>query len=485
MKENSIDYYSDKAGLLIQYEEFLKSLDLFKSDIYNPEGPFGFVSGYIFQLSLAKLIHNPMAKIEFQVFKSDDNEGEESLELSNMNSLYGMIKSYLGHQDILHKILYTFNRFLMYTRKLKSHIETIKKVIEEIRAILYNDKVSSVIVNRECLRILCTLTMFSDQTLLWLKFDSRKVFVDYSNYSDIMLQYKDPETDWYPEDTEKERIIFPPYLKVKSFADKMGVIFFGEHSLIIPKDLDLGNNFTIWFRFFNPVINTRNWHVLLQPPNGEGGLIVIDSSRRILGCFTEEGEFIESGIDLSHPDLSKKWIQVSMCYSSKKEGDQKKNANKNESSKLEWYVNSNLANVYDKKINLPKVIKFVGNSKDFTQPFGVFCDVRIYKNFFTENQIKYIYIGEENRKAEKNDYDLLYYIYHKASDVIIGNFYNSCDLSEETFYFTLKFFNNIMANRSHRSKFINYNLIMKVKDFFSSKKMEGKKEVAKFLMTIS
>jgi hypothetical protein len=94
-------------------------------------------------------------------------------------------------------------------------IETIKKITEEIKKILYSDIASSLIINRECLRLLCTLTMYSDQTLLWLRFDSKKVHIDYSNYSDVVLKYKNEDVNWNIEgEDDNDRIMFPPYKKV-------------------------------------------------------------------------------------------------------------------------------------------------------------------------------------------------------------------------------------------------------------------------------
>lgn len=359
-------------------------------------------------------------------------------------------------------------------------MDTIKKIVEEVKQILYSFS-SSVIVNRECLRLLCSLTMFSDQTLLWLKFDSKKVHIDHSNFSDVILKYKDPIIDQDPDikqlpDDEVGRIIFPPYKKVKPFADKMGVIFYAEYVLVLPKRLNLGKSFTILFRFYNPVQDSDSYHVLLQDPTGLGGLIVIDKSRRRLGAFTIDGHFIDSGIDLTDSELMNKWIQVGMTY--KESGDQ---------VKMVYYRDNQKVRDYDQqKIAIPKCIQYIGNSRDYTEPFGIFCDLRIYKNFYDEVTIKNLYYADENgRKGEKGDYDIIYYLYHKAIDAIIKNFLDTHDFSEETFYFTIKVFNHVMINRNYRLKFINYELIMKVLNIFETKKIETKKEVAKFLQTIS
>jgi hypothetical protein len=359
----------------------------------------------------------------------------------------------------------------------KNFTETIKKIIEEVKKKIYLFN-SSVIINRECLRILCLITMNADNTLIWLKFDSNKVHVDFANCSDIILKYRNPDIDLNPKKSvsaEKSHLVlFPPYKKVKAYADKMGVIFYSDHVLVLPKRLYLGEKFTIWFRFFNPVPDTQRYHVLLQDPTGLGGIIVIDKTRERLGCFTEDGVFIDSGINLSKTELQKKWIQIAISYGTR-----------DNQTYLEFYLEGKQISNPNYKVNLPHYVQYIGNSRDYTEPFGIFCDLRIYKNFCDANQIKAIFNEDIAKKVEKTETDLLNYTKVNIIDAIIKNFLTSEDNSEETFFFTIKLFNNIMANRSYRSCFIKYDLIMKINKFFTTKKKETKKEIAKFLLTIS
>ncbi len=314
---------------------------------------------------------------------------------------------------------------------------------------------------------------------MWLKFDSTKVHVDYSNYSDVILKYRNPDIDLDPnlkdsEVTKYNRIIFPPYKKVKAYADKMGVIFYSDHVLVLPKRLYLGDKFTIWFRFFNPVPDTERFHVLLQDPTGLGGLIVIHTNKKRLGCFTKDGFFIDSGIDLDNQENQRKWLQVAMSY-----------GKRDDETKVKFYLDGKPLNNPLTKVSLPNVIQYIGNSRDYTEPFGIFCDLRIYRNECNANEIKSIYNEDIIKKVEKTETDLLNFIFYQIIDNIIDNFLKSNDESEETFYFTIKLINNIMANRSNRSKFIKYELIMKIASFFKTKKKETKKEISKFLLTIS
>jgi hypothetical protein len=320
--------------------------------------------------------------------------------------------------------------------------------------------------------------MNSENTLMWLKFDSTKVHVDFANYSDVILKYRNPDIDLNPKRAlmpeQAHLILFPPYKKVKAYADKMGVIFYGDHVLILPKRLYLGERFTVWFRFFNPVPDTQRYHVLLQDPTGLGGIVVIDKTRERLGCFTIDGVFIDSGIQLSKVELQKKWIQIAISY-----------GKRDNQTYLEFYLEGKLVSNPSIKVNLPHYVQYVGNSRDYTEPFGIFCDLRIYKNFYDSNQIKAIFNEDIAKKVEKTESDLIHYTKISIIDNIIKNFLTSDDNSEETFFFTIKLFNNIMANRSYRTTFIKYELIMKILNFFDTKKKETKKEIAKFLLTIS
>ena len=429
------------------------------------------------QITLAMLIFNPEASIE-GAKKSYYNEKDE--DVVKLQDLIDRLKQNKFEEDTLHKLIYATNRFLEKQTKFKELMENIRKLIDLIKEILYKSK-SLVVVNRECLRLLITITTYAENTFLWLKFDSKKVHVDYANFSDAVLLYKDRDTIWEEEESNtRNRLLFPPHMKVKSYADKMGVIFYDSHVLVLPKSIHLGEEFTVWFRFFNPVINNGKWHVLLQDPSGIGALVCIDPSRRRLGLFSAEGFFEDSGIDLTRNDLNLKWVQV--CLSVNSKADHKGDS---EQITLEWYLNGKTVNQTDKKIALPKFVQYVGNSRDYNEPFGVFCDLRVYKTCLNAERIGILYSSDESGRKNKNDSDLIYSVYQRTIDAVIQNFLESKDNSEESFYFAIKFFNNLMAMRGNRAKFINYRLIMKVNQFLKSSKVEIKKDVCKFLQTIS
>ncbi len=162
----------------------------------------------------------------------------------------------------------------------------------------------------------------------------------------------------------------------------MGIVFYEEHSLVLPKRLNLGKSYTVWFRFYNPVMNTGNYHVLLQDQCGLGGIIVIDSTCKKIGVFTKDGDYIDSHVNLSNTRYTNKWLQFAMSYSQL-----------SENTKLHFYLNGEEVNSYDKqKIILPSTLQYIGNSRDYNEPFGIVCDLRIYRKFYEEKQIKRLFL---------------------------------------------------------------------------------------------
>ena len=382
-------------------------------------------------------------------------------------------------------------------------------ILDSTENVVYKNN-TSVIINREWLRIIHTLLIFSDNTLFWLKFDSNKINVDFSNNSDVVINYKISRDflgknksffhnltsdnkkfneKYKHELVEKDEIILLPYNKVKSFSDKMGIIMSSKHTLLIPKKLELPKSFTIFFRFYFPLINTNEYHVLLQDGKGAGGLIVITNDRRRLGSFSTKGEFINSGINLEDLNLEKHcWVNAAISYSEN-----------NNFSKIDYFFEGNLVKTYEKEnYKLPRNIVYIGNGSDYNQPFGVFCDLRIYSCALNlEDYRRILKIGDNSlRNHERTESSFMSYIYHKIIDKIIENFLNpfiqgtvvcltEFENSDESFYFFIKIINCLMVIKENRSKFIQYPLILKIMEFYSSRSVEIKKDISKFLNTFS
>jgi hypothetical protein len=432
------------------------------------------------QITLGMLIYNPDSVID----STDKSAGfyEKDKEVAKLEDLNQRLHNSKSEEDVFHKLIYATNRFIERKTKFKELIESIKTLIKLIKEVLFKEN-SMVMVNRECMRLLITLTTYAENTYMWLKLDnSKKVHVDYANFSDVILVYKDKDTIWNEEGSDlRKRLIFTPHMKVKAYADKMGVIFYDDHVLVLPNPLRLGNEFTIWFRFFNPVINNnQNWHVLLQDTSGIGSLICIDPTKRKLGLFDSEGNFEDSGIELDRVDLHLKWLQVCLSYKSKIDPK-----DKCEYIYIEWFLNGKPVLKSDKKVAIPKNIQYIGNSRDFSEPFGVFCDLRVYRTCLDREYIDILYKLDETGRKAKNDTDLINTVFQSTADHVIEKLIVTEDCSEESFYFTIKFINNLLAMRGNRSKFINYNFIMRVNKFLKSSKAEIKKDVCKFLQTLS
>ena len=154
----------------------------------------------------------------------------------------------------------------------------------------------------------------------------------------------------------------------------MGAIFYEEHVIILPKRLDLSESFTITFHFYNPVPDTGKFHTLLQDSSGIGGLIVVDTSRNRIGSFSLDGEFIDSGFDLGDPEYNQKWVFFSLSYSII-----------SSSTKLYYNLNCKEYKLMDKDIiKLSTHVQYIGNCRDYDEPFGAICDLRIYRNFYTK-----------------------------------------------------------------------------------------------------
>ena len=165
--------------------------------------------------------------------------------------------------------------------------------------------------------------------------------------------------------------------QIPALKNKKGAIFYDEHVIVLPKRLELTKNFTVTFHFYNPVPNTEKYHTLLQDSTGIGGLIVIDSSRRKIGSFTVDGKFIDSGFDLGNEEFNQKWLFFTFSYEKI-----------DESTKVYFNLDTKKEKIItEEKILIPSHIQYVGNSRDYDEPFGAICDVRIHKHFFSNNEI--------------------------------------------------------------------------------------------------
>ncbi len=173
--------------------------------------------------------------------------------------------------------------------------------------------------------------------------------------------------------------------------------------------------------------------------------------------------------------------------------------------KITFFFQNEQMNSYEKEgYQLTDNIAYIGNSKDFTKPFGVFCDLRIYSGFIDIHGYKQIAIlnDEEKKNIKKSGEGGSSHVsfLSKINDVImpkiLSNFLdvnsignplkcNDFDNTEESFYFFIKVLNGLLINKENRNGYINYELIFKIMDFLCSKSVEIKKDITKFLNSIA
>jgi len=290
----------------------------------------------------------------------------------------------------------------------------------------------------------------------------------------------------------KDDIINLPFHKVKPF-NGMGIIMFTTHHLLIPKVLNLGKAYTIFFRFYNPLINTDSEHVLVQDCSGTVPLVAVTRDRKSLVSYSKNGDMIDSGINLEQKNLQG-WLHAAVSY----------NENSNY-HRITFYFQNMQMNCYEKEgFQLSDNIAFVGNSKDFASPFGAFCDFRVYSSAVDLNGYRQIArINEEEKQNNKNNYlefSGYFSFFPRINNAIIpkilSNFLdinasgnplkcNDFDNTEESFFFFIKVLNALLIDKDNRNKYIKYELIFKVMEFLCSKSVEIKKDIAKFLNTIA
>lgn len=165
---------------------------------------------------------------------------------------------------------------------------------------------------------------------------------------------------------------------------KLGKLFYTKHVIILPKPLKLGNSFSISVRFFNPCPFNGRYHTLIQSSTGLGGLFVVDEQSTMLGCFSDKGKWIDSGIDLQSYSLQNKWLNIIMCYTTSLNH-----------SKIHFYLDGVLVNsLIKEKVMFNDNIRYIGNSKDLVEPFGAFCDLRVYPLFLDDTNAAAICSGK-------------------------------------------------------------------------------------------
>ena len=219
-----------------------------------------------------------------------------------------------------------------------------------------------------------------------------------------------------------------------------------------------------------------------------------------LGCFTESIEvnesqnFLSAQIDLKNPLYDKQWICVAISYNRGIEKKHSKWVNielKKDSKwgELNFYINGEKKATYH-NVKLASNIQYIGNSSTYDEPFGVVADIRVYKNFYDEINIKHLFSLDRKKEmdqiVESDSNNIIMYIAkEKNFKDLVSWFLGTSDKTEESIYYCIKLFNNLF-NRNRLKKFLlEYNFLIKLNELFATcKKNETKKEICKFLYNL-
>ena len=508
-------------GRFLLYHIFFLRLNVLKTELTKIQFNNKSFAKFIFQLPLSMVMYNPTLKIFF-------TKGNRSEKLSinddnfNLNYLIELISLNKNDHLVTHKLIFACHRFFCKQRDIHLNYKSITQLNEILLEILTQSTDLPLIVPREIFRLFITLSSGENNLFLWLKFENNisNLIIDYSNNHDLILKYMNDNLNWgyniknlfskSTDDGEKNvggikntaigedqahsgKIIILPYRNIKPFEDKYGIIIYGPQQFVLPKPLELiqdkNNCFTIFFRFFNPVIKTNQWHTLLQNETGLISLIAIDPTGTKLGIFNINGEFINSNLPINDDKYKNKWLEVAMVFKSTS-NDIENNIIKGE---IEWYLSKPIKDKgkginYEKEnneINIYQKIMYIGNSRDYNEPFGIFCDLRIFRDYKYEDEIASLF--EEKIDVEDDEDDIWKLFLNNSIDKIVDFILKTKFLSYEVIYFITKFFNNLMVSKNSRAKFLNFQIVMKLCDegFSYTDKDELKKELSKYLKLLT
>lgn len=533
------DDETNVTGVFHKYHLFFRKLKAMKQELAKPLlhcNASKRLAKFVFQIPLAIAIYNPNARMIIQGDNdynyntyNDDTSGGVSHELYsdlfNLNGLLELLQQNRKDNEILHKVLYAINRFCCKRTELKFIFDTLKNVIKEVKTLLIEKNIP-LYVSRECFRLLCTLSTRIDSCFLWLKFDSPKLTIDTSNSNDVVVKYMNDDMNWentattpqYQYETEVKSVITAsikqmseqhehkqiqhlPFNNIQPYNKSMGVFTFDKHVIYLPQPITLSNDndssYTICFRFYNPVPTTSKWHTLLQDNTGLISIIAIDSSTKRIGSFLSNGDFVDSGIDLSKHNLKHKWLHVAIVFKSFGYEGQS-----NVIGELKWYlngegvkdemqvmhyVNGKAKRYHSNKYIMANNVQYIGNSRDYNEPFGAFCDVRIYKGCKRDDEIKLLYTSVDNNSRSNNNHnEILKLLFDELHKECITFAMNVSYVSEEVLLFMVKFLNGLMCDKRYRWPFTNFAFIMKLSnEGYEYTRLEVKKELVKYLQIVA
>ena len=292
-------------------------------------------------------------------------------ERESINFLVSLIGDFKTDFNLTYKFIFAINRYLFTFDNLAHYNDSLTFLVQECR-ILY-EAMPLIFVSKQITRLLLILISFPDNKILSLTFEDDKITMDRSGFNDVLLKHKNSKVMYSTKVNRNFRtshkVLLNKEKQVTLFSRKRGHLFDGDFFLAIPKSLPLEGNFYISFRYYNCPIKTNQFKVLLQDDSGSGGLVIVSPDGLRLGTFSKDGNFVDSCIDLSNAQLMNRWIHVTINY-----------VNKLDSVKLQYFLNGEMSKeyMYD-KVYFPENIMYIGNSKDFNEPFGLVADLNIMR----------------------------------------------------------------------------------------------------------
>ncbi|MCQ2817029.1 MAG: hypothetical protein MJ252_07165 [archaeon] len=559
-------------GKFFKFYNFFKYQCRFKDDLFNLDNnrEKAYLKNHIIQILLAIFIHSPELNVLHDIVY--EHEHQLNPETSNILILLELFRNNLEDYEMLQKILFALVQY--YNKKVKDiskeTMEITKAFLVEIRNVLQIRGLPQYTA-REIFNFLISMLTERMNCILWMKMDNKKYLIDSVNNNEIAFEskkklnesqfdtrnhsllQKENENENNPlmpkEESKNEaaakavekliklrKCIPLPFKRIEAFKGQYGVLLHDRHRFNLLKTLSLceGNDhsYTISFLFYNPVLNSNRWHVLLQDDTGTVPIIAVDPQKKSIGCFDVNLNFLDSGIDLTKQALMNKWLHFAMVYDSittdgklKLSGSVKFYLNgvpvekfeinqvnagfkpclRKCSSVLSFAGKEGFVNigglessgaigsiaipveedVSHLKMVLPKTLKYIGNSEDYGCPFGAFCDLRVYlgvkKNSFIESILKYY---EPKFQSEFQDMDFHKAILDELSDTIIFYCLKTDYVSEEVLHFLIHLLNILISRNDIRSKFMNFDLIVKIAKEGLCYNLQNKKEVTTLLKNI-
>lgn len=411
---------------------------------------------------------------------------------------------------ILSIITYLFNHFIQHDLKYEENYKNVDefKNIISVLSFMYGSIKSNQILDREILRLFKTfsnLDLKESISINILPNDvcCKEIFIDGGiNQEDILVETKTNNLDFFDFDQIKQKNTFSknkisilPSMNIPEFSDKEnypGFLMENSVRISLPKILYLENSYTISFAFYNPVPNTNCFHCLFQDLSKKGALIGINSKRTILGCISLNGDFIDSGIDLLATDNQNKWLHVSLTYYQelntiltnanfskfKKSNDISKYKNE-----IKFYLNGNVSKEYSETNHfLSNSILIIGNSFDFSMPFGAIGYIKIYNKLLSHKNITEI----PNNLNENTNKKIISKSLNSYIDKIIQKFINTDndEMCDDNIIYLIKFFTNMILN-GYKEVFLINEFILKMYNLYDKSKEELKKEVGKLLIMLN